>query len=102
MYASVLNSKFIQDLRREIKKTEKDTASARKELKYWIDFKNKGTLDLSFQIELLKKEIADMNFNYEIISGFFKKFEIFNFFKKSNQRNFLFIKTIFKKIWRTQ
>ena len=63
-------------MRRDIKKTEKETASARKELKYWIDFKNKGTLDLGFQIELLKKEIADMNFNYEIISGFVFYFKI--------------------------
>ena len=58
-----------KDLRREIRKLDKEINGAKKELKYWIDFKNKGTLDLEFQTSLLKKELFDMKENYDIITG---------------------------------
>jgi hypothetical protein len=58
-------------LKREIRRGDKEVNSAKKELKYWIDFKNKGTFDLQFQKELLEKEISYMKENYEIISSKF-------------------------------
>ncbi len=61
----------VQDLKREIRRADKEVNSAKKELKYWIDFKNKGTFDLQFQKELLEKEISYMKENYEIISSKF-------------------------------
>ena len=52
-----------------MRKLDKEINGAKKELKYWIDFKNKGTLDLEFQTSLLKKELFDMKENYDIITG---------------------------------
>ncbi len=57
------------DHRKDIKRTEKEIAAAKKELKYWNDFKTKGSQDLDFQISLLKKELFYMRDNYEIITG---------------------------------
>jgi len=41
----------------------------KRELKYWTDFKSQGTNMLRMQISLLKKELSEMNENYEIISS---------------------------------
>ena len=40
-----------------------------RELNFWIEFRDTVTHELDFKIRLLKKELADMNENYEIISG---------------------------------
>ena len=60
---------IFEDLKKEIRRTDKEANLAKKELKYWIDFKNKCTFDLTFQKELLEKEISYMKENYEIISS---------------------------------
>ena len=60
-------------MRRDIKRTEKEISAAKKELRIWIDFKNKGTHELELQKKLLYKELDYMNENFEIkISSLYK------------------------------
>ena len=77
----ILNIFVCEDLKKEIRRTDKEANMAKKELKYWIDFKNKGTFDLKFQKELLEKEISYMKENYEIISSklcfFYQKLDFY-------------------------
>ena len=56
-------------MRRDIKRTEKEISAAKKELRIWIEFKNKGTHELELQKKLLYKELDYMNENFEIISS---------------------------------
>ena len=49
--------------------TEKEISKSKRSLKYWHDFRKSGSDELEAQIYLLKKELADMNENYEIISS---------------------------------
>lgn len=66
-FKSSLNQE-LNDLKKEIKKTDNEICQSKQTLKYWTNFKNHGSKDLDTQIYLLKKELADMNENYEIIS----------------------------------
>lgn len=58
-------------IKKEIKKSDKEINNSKRELRSWHDFKNRGTHDINTHIKLLKKELADMNDNYEIISSRF-------------------------------
>ncbi|RNA33129.1 coiled-coil domain-containing 83-like [Brachionus plicatilis] len=66
-FKSSLNKELVE-IKKQIKNTDKEISQSKQALKYWTNFKNQGTKDLDTQIYLLKKELADMNENYEIIS----------------------------------
>jgi hypothetical protein len=59
-------------MRRDIKKAENDISAAAAELRYWIDFRDKGTHELETKNHLLRKEMADMTENFEIMAGEFR------------------------------
>ncbi|CAF0728239.1 unnamed protein product [Brachionus calyciflorus] len=61
--------KDLLEIRKDIKNTEKEISKSKRNLKYWHDFRKSGSDELEAQIYLLKKELADMNENYEIISN---------------------------------
>lgn len=58
-------------LQAEILNMEKTIAKYRRELQAWLNFKQNGSVEKAKQIELLEKELRDMQESYEEMSGMF-------------------------------
>lgn len=59
------------DLRIQIKQKENSISQTKKDIKMWNEFNAKGKHEIQTQIKLLKQEVDDMKFNFDIMSKYF-------------------------------
>ncbi len=56
-------------MRIQIKQKENSISQTKKDIKMWNEFNAKGKHEIQTQIKLLKQEIDDMKFNFDIMSS---------------------------------